>query len=131
MKAALAQHGVEVIAISKDTVEEARRHRSRDGLSFTLLSDPKLENIRRFGVEHQRAIEFSTGTFTIAGVPLALVPKFQTMAIPTSILVDEHGDVRWTDQSEDYRLRSNEDRVLEAVGSAFGTSEPTREPAPG
>jgi hypothetical protein len=42
------------------------------------------------------------------------------MAIPTSLLVDEQGIIRWIDQSEDYRLRSSEQRVMDAVRSAFG-----------
>jgi len=42
------------------------------------------------------------------------------MAIPTSLLIDEHGVIRWIDQSDDYRLRSSNERVLQAVREAFG-----------
>lgn len=111
---------MEVIALSKDTPENVEFHRQRDGLkNVKLLSDAKLEVIRDYGVEHHKAIEFSKGRFAIAGIPLALVPSFKTMAIPTTLLVDEHGIIQWIDQSEDYRLRSAEDRILEEVRRVF------------
>ena len=91
-------------------------HKERDGLAMTLLSDAKLEVIRQYGVEHHKAFGFTTGTFT----SLALVPSLKTMAIPTTLLIDEHGTIQWLDQTDDYRLRSDEARVLEAVESTFG-----------
>jgi len=42
------------------------------------------------------------------------------MAIPTTLLVDEQGVIRWIDQTDDYRLRSSNERVLKAIGEAFG-----------
>ncbi len=120
MKDELAKHGVTVVALSKDTVEDAAHQRERDGLSLTLLADPKLEVIAQYGVEHHKALEFSTGSFTLLGIPLALVPSIKKMAIPTSLLIDEHGVIRWIDQSDDYRIRANETRVMEAVEKTFG-----------
>lgn len=120
MKDELARSGVQVIALSKDSVADAARHRQRDGVTMPLLSDPDLTVIRQYGVEHHAAVEFSTARFTLFGIPLALVPSFKTMAIPTSLLVDEQGIVRWVDQTDDYRLRSSPDRVMEAVREVFG-----------
>jgi peroxiredoxin len=119
MKARLADFGVEVIGVSKDSAVEAASHRVRDGLSLQLLSDSDLSVTRQFGLEHHKALEFSTVRFSIAGIPMALVPSIRTMAIPTSILVDEEGVIRWIDQSEDYRLRSDEGTVLAAIERAF------------
>ncbi len=120
MKGELTEHGVELFALSKDTVKDAAFHRQRDQLTMTLLADPSLTVIRKYGVEHHKAVEFSTGRFTIAGVPLALVPSFKTMAIPTSMLIDESGIIRWIDQSDDYRLRSDNSLVFGAVKQTFG-----------
>ena len=111
----LASRGVRLLALSKDDVEQAAAHRRRDGLSFTLLADPELAVIRQFGLEHHKAVQFEKGGFTLFGVPLAMVPEMKTMAIPTTVLVDEDHRIRWIDQAEDYRLRSREDRVLAAV----------------
>ena len=120
MQSILDEHGVDLIALSKDTVEEAATHKTRDGLSMTLLADPKLDVIRQYGVEHHKALGFKTGTFSLFTVPLALTPSFKTMAIPTSLLVDENGVILWIDQADDYRLRSSNERVLRAVKEAFG-----------
>jgi alkyl hydroperoxide reductase subunit AhpC len=122
MKDELAAHGVELVALSKDTVADAAFHKRRDGLTMMLLADPDLAVIRQYGVEHHKAIEFSTGRFTIAGIPLALLPSVKTMAIPTSILIDETGVIRWIDQSDDYRLRSDNSLVLGAVQRTFGAA---------
>jgi len=120
----LAEYGVEIVALSKDTPEDAAFHRRRDELSLQLLSDPDLEVIRDFGLEHHKAIEFSTGRFSIFGIPLAVVPSFRTMAIPTTLLVDEAGIIRWIDQSDDYRLRSAEDLIVAEVKRAFDRGQP-------
>ncbi|TNE91564.1 MAG: redoxin domain-containing protein [Deltaproteobacteria bacterium] len=122
MQDELDAHGVRIVALSKDSVADVNFHHDRDGASLgqvTLLADPELAVIRTYGVEHHKAIEFSTGRFQLLGVPLALVPSVKTMAIPTTVLVDEQGIVRWIDQSEDYRLRSDNDLVLGAVRDVF------------
>jgi peroxiredoxin len=120
MRGDLEARRIRLVALSKDDVETAAAHRRRDGLGFTLLADPALEVIRRYGVEHHKALEVSKFSFTLFGLPLALVPSFKTMAIPTTLLVDEHGIIRWIDQTEDYRVRSSSDRVLGAIDGAFG-----------
>jgi alkyl hydroperoxide reductase subunit AhpC len=120
MQPELEKLGISVVALSKDNVEESAIHKSRDQLTLTLLADPKLEVIRQYGVEHHKALNFTTGTFMIGGIPLALTPSFKTMAIPTTLLVDESGVIQWVDQSDDYRVRSDDSRVREAVNSAFG-----------
>ena len=120
MREDLAASKVEVIALSKDSVETAAAHKRRDGLTLTLLADPTLEVIRQYGVEHHKAVEFSTGKVNLFGIHVAVVPSVKTMAIPTSLLIDEDGVVRWIDQTDDYRLRSHPERVLQAVEAAFG-----------
>jgi len=119
MKDQLAAYNVEVIALSKDSVEATAAHKVRDNLSMQLLADPTLKVIRQYGVEHHKAIEVSTGKINLFGVHLAMVPSVKTMAIPTTLLIDEEGIVRWIDQTDDYRLRSHNERILQVVGSTF------------
>lgn len=119
MQDELSAHSFKLVALSKDTVEEAAAHKARDGLSMSLLSDPKLDVIKQYGVEHHKAIEVSTGRVNLFGLHLALVPSIKTMAVPTTLLIDEQGIVRWIDQADDYRLRSDNGRVLEAVKANF------------
>ena len=124
MKEELADQNIEVIAISKDSVQAAATHKQRDNLTMTLMADPELDIIRQYGVEHHKAIEASSGKFSLFGIHLAMVPSIKTMAIPTSLLIDEDGIVRWVDQAEDYRLRSHNERILEAVDATFADPLP-------
>ncbi len=120
MQPELAKRNIRVVALSKDTVEDAAVHRERDGLTLTLLADPELEIIRQYGVEHHKSLNFTTGSFKIAGIPVSLVPSFKAMAIPTTLLLDEDGVIKWIDQSDDYRVRSDDVRVQAGVEAAFG-----------
>jgi len=129
MRDELDAHGVGLVALSCDTAEEAAVHRERDGLELTLLADPELRVIRQYGVEHHKAIGFKTGGFSIGGIPLTLKPpSFRSMAIPTTLLIDEDGIIRWIDQTDDYRLRSANERVLAAVRDAFGGAREATRP---
>jgi alkyl hydroperoxide reductase subunit AhpC len=125
MQPDLDEYGVQVLGLSKDTAEEAAIHKKRDHLQLDLLADPELKVIRQYGVEHHKALGFVTGSFQLFGIPFGFTPSFKTMAIPTSLLVDEAGVIRWIDQAEDYRLRSSQAHVLGAVRAAFGETKPT------
>jgi peroxiredoxin len=120
MQTELAKHDIRVVALSNDPVDGAAMHKNRDGLSLTLLSDPELKVIRQYGVEHHKALSFTTGKHQLGGIPLALMPSFRAMSLPTTLLIDEDGVIKWVDQTDDYRLRSNNERVLGAVEDAFG-----------
>src|SRR5687767_8371123 len=107
MRPELERRGFAIVALSKDSVADAARQRRRDGLGFTLLADPQLEVIGAYDLLHHKAVEFSRAPFTVFGIPLAMYTGRRTMAIPTTLLVDEHGIVRWIDQTDDYRLRGD------------------------
>ena len=115
----LERYGVTVVALSKDPPETARAHRERDGLGFRLLSDPDLETIKRFGLLHEGAVEFRT--FFLPGrFPLGWPTGFKQMAIPTTLLLDQEGIVRWIDQADDYRIRGDRTRTENALREAYG-----------
>lgn len=42
------------------------------------------------------------------------------MAIPTTLLLDEEGIVRWIDQADDYRLRGDRARTENALKRVYG-----------
>lgn len=122
MRPELERRGFVIVALSKDSVADAARQRTRDGLGFTLLSDPQLAVISAYGLLHHKAVEFSRAPFTLFGIPLAMYTGRRTMAIPTTLLVDEQGIVRWIDQADDYRLRGDAERIRGAIDGAFGVA---------
>lgn len=113
------RYGVRVVAISSDSPAAARLHRGRDDLArVELVADPQLEAIGAIGAIHRRGLPFRTAS--VFGVPLGYPQRPRKMAIPTSILVDEDGIVRWIDQADDYRMRGDRARVEAALAAAFG-----------
>jgi len=123
MSTTLRAYGVEVIAISKDTPAQVQAHKARDGLTFTLLSDPDLKLIDQMGLRHEAALEFRTFFIGPWRFPVGWPAGFKAMAIPTTILLDEDHVVQWVDQADDYRVRGDLRRTLDALRAAFG--EPT------
>ncbi|MGI2143807.1 peroxiredoxin family protein [Shewanella frigidimarina] len=120
MKPLFDNYNVNVIAISNDQPESAKKHKRRDNLSHLLLTDPSLKIIKQFGVEHHKALGGdSAAMMTISGLPFPKMIKYKPMAIPTTLLIDEHGTVVWIDQSDDVRLRANEDMIKKALHFTF------------
>ncbi len=117
----LQQFKINVVALSGDTVENCKMHKVRDNLTHTLLSDPNLKVVKQYGLEHQKALGGNSKySFTLFGIPFPMMMKFKSMSIPTTLLIDETGVIRWIDQSADYRLRANEQMIMAAVKQVFG-----------
>jgi peroxiredoxin len=97
--------GVKLVAISPDTVAEARKMRDKHGLKMIVLSDESLSVIRQYNLVHT--------TFALVRGPI------RPLAIPTTFLIDANGVVRWIDQFEDFRVRRSVDLVLAEVKAAL------------
>jgi len=117
----LRSYDVEVVALSTDSPEQAAVHRTRDGLSCTLLSDTSHAVIGTYGLDirHMRYV-----TWFHHLIPLGIPTRFSTIAIPTTILVDEDGIIQWIDTATDYRIRSESGRIARELALAFGQPEP-------
>jgi peroxiredoxin len=97
-------HGIRVVGISVDPPEINRRESQKRGYTFTLLSDPKAEAIRRYDVLHPGA-----------------GPKGGDIARPAEFLIDPNGIVRWVNLTENIAVRARPEQVLDAfnqIGSA-------------
>ena len=105
MRPELDRHGVQIVTLSTDTPEEIGKGRHKHGLKAVMLSDRDLAVTRLYGVENKTTVARQPG---IPGVP-----------IPTTFMADHAHIVRWIDQAEDYRVRSQPDRVLEALRNAL------------
>jgi len=101
--------GIAFVAISADTPEEAARFTKRERLRMPILTDPELAVIDLYGVRRRATTAIGRGR-----------KKWRPLAVPTTLLVDEDGVIRWIDQADDYRVRSDATRVLDAVRDALG-----------
>jgi peroxiredoxin len=90
--------GVRPVAISVDTPELSRDLRKKAGYTYTFLSDPKAEVIRRYDLLHPGA-----------GV------NGQDIARPAEFLLDSSGAVRWVNLTEDFRVRARPEEIMEAA----------------
>jgi len=81
-----------------DSPETSRDLSKEAGYSFSLLSDPKAETIRRYDLVHAGA--GSNG---------------QDISRPAEFLVDTEGTVRWRNLTENYWVRARPEQILEAA----------------
>ena len=86
------------MAISVDTPEINRDMLAKSGYSFTFLSDPQAEVIRRYDLVH-------------AGAGI----NGQDIARPAEFLLDADGVVRWVNLTENYWVRARPEQILEAT----------------
>ena len=83
------------VAISVDSPEVSRNLAQKAGYTFTLLSDPDTHVIRRYQILHPGG-----------------GPDGHDIARPAEFLVDSSGTVRWTNFTEDIRVRARADEML-------------------
>jgi peroxiredoxin len=86
------------VAISVDAPQVSEDLRRKAGYTFTFLSDPKAEVIRRYDLLHPGG-----------------GPDEHDIARPAEFLVDRSGTVRWENFAEDIRVRARADQMLAAA----------------
>ena len=92
----LSEEGVRPVAISVDAPNVSRDLAQKAGYTFPLLSDQKVEVIRRYDLVHAGAGE-----------------NGNDIARPAEFLVDSTGTVRWINVTENYWVRARPEQVLE------------------
>ena len=92
------QAGVRPVAISVDSREESRNLSQQQGYTFTFLSDPNAEVIKRYDLVHAGAGE-----------------NGRDIARPAEFLIDSSGTVRWINLTENYWVRARPEQVLEVA----------------
>ena len=86
------------MAISVDAPDISRKLAGKAGYTFTILSDPDAAVIRRYDLLHKGA-----------------GPEGSDISRPAEFLVDSSGVVRWTNFTEDIRVRARADEMLAAA----------------
>ena len=86
------------MAISVDAPDVSAELCRRAGYTYTFLSDPNAEVIRRYDLLHPGG-----------GV------NGQDIARPAEFLLDSSGVVRWVNLTEDFRVRAMPEEILKAA----------------
>jgi peroxiredoxin len=89
--------GIRMVALSVDAPEINRRQRQKLRFTYTFLSDPKAEVIRRYDLLHADA-----------------GPKGTDIARPAEFLIDSNGIIRWLNLTGDIAVRARPEQVSEA-----------------
>ena len=104
---ALSDAGIRVVAISVDKPEKTCVKMVQEaGYTFTFLSDPKLEAIRRYDLVH--AADDPT-------LPAVSGREDADIARPAEFLIDPSGTIRWRMLTENNFVRARPQQVLEAA----------------
>ena len=90
---------VRVFAVSVDPPEVSAALRQRLQCDFTFLSDPDAKVLDLLNIRHRGGRAQDGGD----------------IAFPSQVLVDKDGIVRWTYQSEFYRVRASPEQVFAAI----------------
>jgi peroxiredoxin len=94
--------GVALLCVSPDRVSEVASMKRKHHLGMKILSDADFTVVTRYNLRQERVL-------ALTGLPL------RPLTIPATFLLDGEGIVRWIDQAQDYRLRSDVDRVMAAI----------------
>jgi peroxiredoxin len=113
---ALAERGISLIAISPQTPDGSLSTKESKELTFTVLSDPGNQIAGQLGIltapsDGTRAAQLQLG------LDLTQVNADGTTALPmpTVVIADADGVIRWIDAHLDYTTRTEPGQVLQAV----------------
>ncbi len=113
---ALADLGIPLIAISPQTPDGSLSTRETKELTFTVLSDPANQIAGQLGILTAPTDRALAAQLQL-GLDLTKVNADGTTALPmpTVIIVDAAGIIRWIDVHRDYTTRTEPEQVLQAL----------------
>jgi peroxiredoxin len=94
---------VRLVGITVDPPEVTRKHRDRQGYTFTILADTSTEVIRRYDLLHPGG-----------GPDSSDIPR------PAEFYVDPSGTVRWRFITSSIAVRATPEMILEGIDGAHG-----------
>jgi peroxiredoxin len=119
--AALAERGILLVAISPQTPDGSLSTKETKELTFTVLSDPGNQIASQLGIltapsDSARAAQLQLGL----DLTQVNADGTTTLPMPTVIVVDSAGLIRWMDVHADYTTRTEPEQVLQAIAETIG-----------
>jgi peroxiredoxin len=115
----LNARGVALIAVSPQKPDGALSAQEKNALSFTVLSDPGNQLGTRLGILSAQGDDMRTARATL-GVNVADTNADGTdmLPMPTVVIVDTAGTIRWIDVRPNYTTRTEPAEILAALADA-------------
>lgn len=113
--------GAVLVAISPQAPDGSLSMQETNELAFTVLSDPGNQIAGELGVLTEPTPDVKAAQSAL-GLDLTAVNADGTAVIPmpTTVVVDAQGDIRWIDVHPDYATRSEPEDILAAYDEAIG-----------
>ena len=113
---ALAERGISLIAISPQTPDGSLSTKESKELTFTVLSDPGNQIAGQLGILTAPSEGTRAGQLQL-GLDLTQVNADGTtgLPMPTVIIADAAGVIRWIDVHRDYTTRTEPGQILQAI----------------
>jgi len=114
---ALARMGFKLVGISPDLPAELKKSADKNKLTFELVSDSRGDLMQAIGV----AFRVDDGTYTTyrdrfkVDLESFSGQKHHFLPVPTVLLVDEKGVIRFVHTNPDYKQRLSSEEILEAA----------------
>ena len=110
--------GVELIAISPQKPDGSLTMKQKHDLAFTVLSDPGNQISRQLGILNSLRSDAVRTADAALGVDVASTNADDTddIPMPTAVIVDPEGIIRWIDVHPDFSLRTEPKAILDALG---------------
>lgn len=117
----LAQRGIALIAVSPQKPDGSMSMQEKNELTFTVLSDPGNSIATALGILTQPTADARAAQLTL-GLDLTTINADGTLRVPmpTTVLVDADGTIRWIDVHPDYTTRTEPAALVEAAATHLG-----------
>jgi len=118
---ALAERGISLVAISPQAPDGSLSTKESKELTFTVLSDPGNQIAAKLGILTAPSDQVTAAQLQL-GLDLTQVNADGTtgLPMPTVVITDADGVIRWIDAHLDYTTRTETDQVLQAVTETIG-----------
>jgi peroxiredoxin len=113
---ALAAGGISLVAISPQSADGSLSTKETKELTFTVLSDPGNQLARQLGILTAPGVAVRRAQLQL-GLDVSQVNADGTtgLPMPTVVIADADGVIRWIDVHRDYTTRTEPDEVLRAI----------------